>query len=238
MASTSGPMHPRRLPGEPDDYRAARDDLLRAEVELKRQTEAVAKQLRALPPGGPLAEDYSFHEWDPAQGQPRPVRFSDLFTDGRDTLAIYSFMFKPGDSGPLAVPCPICTSIIDAIDGEAPHITQQISLAVVAKAPIERFSAHARARGWHQARLLSSAGTTYNRDYLAEHPDGAQFAMLNVFVNRDGAIRHFWSSEEWYVPPEPGQNPRHVDFMWPLWGLLDRTPEGRGRDWMPRLAYR
>ena len=125
MASTSGPMHPRRLPGESGDYRAARDDLLRAEVELKRQTEAVAKQLRALPPGGPLAEDYSFHEWDPAQGQPRPVRFSDLFTDGRDTLAIYSFMFKPGDSGPLAVPCPICTSIIDAIDGEAPHITNK-----------------------------------------------------------------------------------------------------------------
>ena len=62
--------------------------------------------------------------------------------------------------------------------------------------------------------------------------------MLNVFVNRDGAIRHFWSSEEWYIPPEPGQNPRHVDFMWPLWGLLDHTPEGRGRDWMPRLAYR
>jgi len=30
---------------------------------------------------------------------------------------------------------------------------------------------------------------------------------------------------------------RHVDFMWPLWNILDRTPEGRGSDWGPRLEY-
>jgi predicted dithiol-disulfide oxidoreductase (DUF899 family) len=46
-----------------------------------------------------------------------------------------------------------------------------------------------------------------------------------------------WSSELWFVPPEPGQNPRHVDFMWPLWSVLDRTPGGRGESWMPRLSY-
>jgi predicted dithiol-disulfide oxidoreductase (DUF899 family) len=60
-----------------------------------------------------------------------------------------------------------------------------------------------------------------------------------VFVRRDGKLRHFWSSELWLVPSEPGQNPRHVDFMWPLWAVLDRTPEGRGTDdWAPELDYR
>jgi len=81
-------------------------------------------------------------------------------------------MFKPGPSSPLEVPCPICTSIIDGIDGAAPHIAQRTSFAVSAKVPIEQFSAHARTRGWRRARLLSSAGTTYNRDYYAEVAPG------------------------------------------------------------------
>jgi predicted dithiol-disulfide oxidoreductase (DUF899 family) len=27
-------------------------------------------------------------------------------------------------------------------------------------------------------------------------------------------------------PSDPGQDPRHVDSIWPLWNLLDFTPEG------------
>jgi predicted dithiol-disulfide oxidoreductase (DUF899 family) len=46
--------------------------------------------------------------------------------------------------------------------------------------------------------------------------------MLTTFVRSNGVIRHFWSSEEWHVPADPGQNPRHVDFMWPLWGVLNQ----------------
>jgi len=61
--------------------------------------------------------------------------------------------------------------------------------------------------------------------------------MATVFTRHGGVIRHFWSSELWYVDTEPGQNPRHVDFMWPLWGVLDRTPGGRGASWMPKLEY-
>jgi predicted dithiol-disulfide oxidoreductase (DUF899 family) len=60
--------------------------------------------------------------------------------------------------------------------------------------------------------------------------------MATVFTRRDGTIRHFWSSELLTARLEPGQDPRHVDFMWPLWAILDRTPAGRG-DWRPALAY-
>ena len=60
-------------------------------------------------------------------------------------------------------------------------------------------------RRWRHLRLLSSAGTTYNRDYLAETPDGEQQPMLNVF-HRDGdTIRHFWGSELFYAPEDPGR---------------------------------
>jgi predicted dithiol-disulfide oxidoreductase (DUF899 family) len=226
-----------RFPGESDEYRRARDDLLQAEIELRRQVEAVAAQRRRLPLGGEAPIDYTFTEWDDATSSTRPVRLSDLFADGKHTLFIYSFMFKPGESGPLEVACPLCTSIIDGIDGAVPHITQRINLAVVTKAPIERFRAHAHARGWRHPRLLSSAGTTFNADYRAEAADDDQFAMATVFSREDGKIHHRWSSELWDVPPEPGQNPRHVDFMWPLWAVLDRGPEGRGSDWWPELDY-
>jgi predicted dithiol-disulfide oxidoreductase (DUF899 family) len=231
-------LHDARFPGESSEYRHARDELLATELELRRQLEAAAAQRRALPLGGELPTDYVFDEWDADSGSVQHVRFSELFGAGKDTLFIYSFMFRPGERGePLELPCPLCTSIIDGIDGAVPHIAQRTSFAVVTKAPIERFAAHARARDWRHARLLSAARTTYNRDYRAEGPDEEQFAMASTFVRRDGSIHHSWSSEIWFVPPEPGQNPRHVDFMWPLWSVLDRTAEGRG-DWHPRLHYR
>jgi len=51
-------------------------------------------------------------------------------------------------------------------------------------------------------------------------------------------IHHFFHSELLLVPPEQGQNQRHVDMLWPLWNLLDFSPEGRGSDWYPSLSYR
>jgi len=231
-------LHHVRFPGESDQYRQARDELLKAEIDLRRQIEAVAAQRRKLPLGGEVPRHYAFEEWDAGTNAARPVRLSELFAKGKDTLFLYSHMFIPGKAGlPLEDGCPSCTAIIDAIDGEVPHITQQINFAVVAKPPIERFRAHAQSRGWRHARLLSSSHNTYNRDYQAEGPDGSQAPMATVFTRRDGKIYHFWSSELFLVPTETGQDMRHVDFMWPLWLILDRTPEGRGTDWRPELHY-
>ncbi len=118
-----------------------------------------------------------------------------------------------------------------------PHVTQRFSFAVVAKAPIEQFADHGRNGGWRHARLLSSSATSYNRDYGAEDANGNQWPLATVFVRRDGRIRHFWSSELWFASHDADQGPRHADFMWPLWAMLDRTPGGRGGDWGPALQY-
>ena len=85
--------------------------------------------------------------------------------------------------------------------------------------------------------MLSSANNTYNRDYHGEDADEDQIPALNVFVKRDGAIHHFYNTELLYASSEPGQDSRHVDSIWPLWNLFDETPEGRGQDWNPKLAY-
>ena len=109
---------------------------------------------------------------------------------------------------PLAEgPCPSCTALLDQLDGAAERVSQHVNLAVAAKAPLERVLAFAAERGWRRLRLLSSAGTTYNRDYLAETADGSQQPILNVF-HRDGeTIRHFWGSELFYAPVDRGQEP-------------------------------
>ena len=242
MALPAERLHGVRFPGEPDDYREARNELLKAEMELRRHIEEVAAQRRELPLGGRVPEDYEFDEWDPSRAAARPVRLSELFEDGKDTLFLYSFMFRPGEQGlPLEVACPSCTSIIDAMDGEVRHVTRHVNFAVATKVPIERFGAHAKARGWRDVRLLSSSRNTYNRDYHAEDEDGSQLPIASVFVRRDGAIHHQWSSELMFAPREEGMHPRHVDFMWPLWNVLDRTPQGRvglGEDWEASLEYR
>lgn len=227
------------FPNETPEYREARDALLREELALRRRIAEVADLRRRLPLGGEVPEDYAFTEWDAARGTHTTTRLSELFADGHQSLFVYQFMFRPGPgSGPLEVPCPVCTSIIDGIDGIVRHVTQRASLVVIAKAPVERFAAHARSRGWRNLRLLSSLGTTFNADYRAEGDGEEQFAMATVFTRRDGRIHHVWSSELWYETPEPRQHKRHVDFLWPMWAIFDRLPEGRDPDWMPELEYR
>lgn len=223
------------FPGESAEYRAARDRLLDREIELRRAMEDVAAARRALPPGGAVPEDYVF------QGADGEVRLSELFAPGRDSLIVYSFMFPrdPGDDRPGDAdgPCPSCVSLLDQLDGAARHVDQRTNLVVVAKAPLPRVLAFAEARGWRGLRLLSSAGTTYNRDYLAETEAGAQRPMLNVF-HRDGAtIRHFWGSELFYAPADAGQDPRHVGTIEPVWNLFDLTREGRDADFDEQLDY-
>ena len=147
-----------RFPGESDEYRQARDELLREEMELRRQVELVAARRRELPLGGEVQTDYVFEEWDVDANAPRAVRLSELFAGGKDTLFLYSFMIvKPEQGLPFVGPCPSCTSIIDGIDGALRHITQQINFAVISKPPIDAFHAHGQSRGWRYARLLSSA---------------------------------------------------------------------------------
>jgi len=222
------------FPGESAEYRAARDRLLEREIELRREMEAVAAQRRALPPGGTVPEDYIF------QGVGGEVRLSELFGPGKRSLAIYSFMFPrdPGDDrpGPKDGPCPSCVSFLDQLEGMAEHAEQIMGFAVVAKAPFERVRTFAEERGWRRLRIVSSAGNTYNRDYLAENAEGHQLPMLNVF-HRDGdAIRHFWGTELFYAPTDGGEDPRHVGTLEPLWNLFDLTREGRP-DWDEQLSY-
>jgi predicted dithiol-disulfide oxidoreductase (DUF899 family) len=232
----AGPSQPIRFPNEGADYRARRNALLDAERALRVQLEQVAAMRRSLPLGGQVQEDYVFEEGAAdlaGTGAAKPVRLSELFREGTDSLILYSFMFGPD----MKQACASCTSILDGLDGNAPHVQQRTNLAVVAKSPLDRIRQFARGRGWRNLRLLSSAKNTYNAAYHGETADGKQMPALNVFVRRDGRIHHTYGTELLYASTEPGQDGRHVDLIWPLWNLFDLTPEGRGATWNPRLTY-
>jgi len=240
------PLEHLKFPGEDTAYRTARNALLDEEIALRRQIERIAAQRRTLPPGGLVQEDYVFEGLD-RNRRPAQMKLSELFAPGKDSLAIYSFMYGMERSQP----CSGCTHTLDSLDGVARHAPQRLNLFVVAKSPLARLLAFARERGWDHLTFLSTAGNNYSRDYFGDSralspamrrqqdfKDGEEWdmPMLNVFRRDGGGVRHFWSSELLYVPADPGQEYRHNDLIDPLWHLLDTTPEGRG-DFEPALTY-
>jgi predicted dithiol-disulfide oxidoreductase (DUF899 family) len=222
LASAAG----MRFPNESAEYRRAREALLIEEIELRRHIERVAQQRRALPPGGEVIKSYAF------EGEQGPASFADLFGN-KTTLVVYSYMFGPQRERP----CPMCTSLLSAWDGEVPDIMQRVALAVIARSPIARLTAFKRERGWHHLPLYSDPTGEFSRDYHAITKDGGDDAAFNVFTRKDSQIRHFWGGEMNGASADPGQDPRGAPDLMPLWTILDVTPEGRGKDWYPKLNY-
>ena len=232
------------FPGESSEYRRARNELLEAEDELRRLNEQVAAKRRALPAGGLLAKDYIFE----CAADGSEVRFSELFAPGKDTVVIYHMMFPRWSKDPRAgapegktallplveQPCPSCTSVVDGLNGPAVHLSDRVNLVVVAKTDPARLSDYAQESAWHNLRLLSSRNNTFNRDYHGETPEGEQLPVLNVFTRDEDGIHHRWASELTFVR---GDN-SPLDPIWPIWGVLDLTPDGRGETAAyPALEY-
>ena len=212
-------------PNDSAAYRAARISLLAEEIELRRHIERVAAQRRALPPGGE-ARDYEF---DNETG--KTVRLTDLF-GSHDTLVTYFWMYGPERERP----CPMCTSFLGSIDLPVRDISQRVAIAAIGRSPVARQLAFARERGWRNLKFYATVGDDFAHDYRGLAPDGNEWPALDVWVKRDGGVRHFWGSELGGTD-DPGQDPRGAPDPTPLWNILDLTPGGRGADWYPKLAY-
>lgn len=229
-------LHNVRFHGETSEYRDARNELLKKELELRQQMEKIAALRRSLPLGGKIKEDYVFEETTVGSSGKETIRqtkLSELFENNKNSLLIYSFMYGPE----MSDPCPSCSSFIDSMNGSASHLLQRINLVIVAKSPISRITQWAKNRQWNSLRILSSEKNTYNKDYFAETPEGNQIPAINVFVKKDdnSQIHHFWNAEMLHVAMDE-EDPRHADLLWPIWNFFDLTPEGRG-DFYPRLSY-
>src|SRR5918993_2626275 len=229
------------FPNESPEYRAARNALLEREVALRRHMEAVAAELRELPAGGEVPEDYVFERMS-EDGVSAQVRMSELFRGG-DMLMVYHYMFprhaadpRPGPTtGAMASvplhdgPCPSCTALIDMWEGTMPHFEGLGgNLVVAARAPVDEVATFAREKGWKHTRLVSAARNSFRRDYGGDGPDGEPVPIMTVFKrDPDGAVRLHWASELVHAPTDPGQDMRYLGTVEPLWTLFDLTPGGR-----------
>jgi predicted dithiol-disulfide oxidoreductase (DUF899 family) len=221
------------LPNEPADYLKKREELRLAEVDLMRQRERVADLRRHLPQGA-VIQDYAFEEGpadlNAGETPTRTIRLSELFTSANRSVVIYHFMYGKKQTEP----CPMCTLLIDSLNGSAHHLAQNVDLAIVAAADPPALRGHARARGWNKLRLLSCGSNTFKYDLGSEDREGHQDSTLSVFTkDNQGGLRHFYTAHPSFAPDI---KERGLDLLSPVYHVLDYTPQGRG-DWYAELSY-
>ena len=134
-------------------------------------------------------------------------------------------------------PCPMCTNLLGAWEGNAADIDQKVSLAVVARSPIERLIDWKKERGWRNLRLYSDLNGAYSRDYFAIAADGSDEPALNVFTRRDGDDPPFLVGGDVRRRRIRARIRAARPTRRRLWMVLDMTPEGRGAGWYPKLDY-
>jgi predicted dithiol-disulfide oxidoreductase (DUF899 family) len=228
-----GGLRQTRLPNESAEYLVRREELRLAEVELMRQRERVAALRRELRPAT-VVMDYLFEEGpanlDAGDTPVRTVSLSELFTGSNRSVIIYHFMY-----GKLqAEPCPMCSLLIDGLNGVAHHIAERVDLGIVAAADPSVLRAYARKRGWQRLRLLSAAKSTFKYDLNSEDAKGNQDSAISVFIrDSERRVRHFYTSHPWMAHDI---HERGLDLLSPVWNLLDLTPQGRG-DWYAKSDY-
>lgn len=215
------------FPGASDDYLRARENLLRHEIELRRQMTKVAEERQNLPEGPVIEKDYRFRD---AAG--RDLALADLF-EGKDTLVAYFWMYGPQRERP----CPMCTNWLGAVNGNAADIAQRVALKIFGRSPVERQRAFAAERGWKNLDFVQTVGDDYANDLGLINDDGSENPSLVVFRRDGGQVRLFWTSGMTQELADPGQDPRDAPDIASLWSILDLTPGGRGSDWYPKLSY-
>lgn len=212
--------------GESEKYSAARKALLEAEIEERRTMTCVAELRRALPPGPVMPKDWTFkdeHGFD--------ASLTDLFGD-HDTLFTYFWMYGPERERP----CPMCTSTLAALEGNARSIKQRVAMKILGRSTVGRQFAFAQERNWRDLDFVQTVGDDYAKFFRALNNDGSENPVIAVYKRDGDDVRLFWQA---YMPMEaadPGQDPRGGPDLQNLWHVLDMTPEGRGTEWYPKLG--
>jgi predicted dithiol-disulfide oxidoreductase (DUF899 family) len=227
----------------------ARLELLDAEKDLTRRSDALAAQRQALP----WVRIDKAYRFDTERGE---ATLAQLF-EGRSQLLIYHFMFGPD----YQAGCPSCSAIADGFDGIAAHLAHHdVTLMAVSRAPLGKLLAYRQRMGW-SFPWASSHGGDFNFDFnvafteqqqrdggieynyaRGEHamdeaeapPAVVEFATrcgtdamtytrdrpgLSTFVRDGDAIYHCYST---YA--------RGLDATWAMYSWLDRAPKGRNED--------
>ena len=145
-----------------EEWLAERIELLAAEKELTRRSDALALQRKQLP-WVRVDKDYRFETDD---GR---ATLADLF-QGRSQLLVYHFMFGPD----YQAGCPSCSMIADGFNGFAVHLANHdVALTAVSRAPLAKLQAFKQRMGW-TFPWASSHGGEFNFDFAASFTEQQQ----------------------------------------------------------------
>jgi predicted dithiol-disulfide oxidoreductase (DUF899 family) len=244
-----------------EQWLAARLELLEAEKELTRRSDAVARQRQQLP-WVPVENDYRF-ETDTGAAS-----LADLF-GGRSQLLVYHFMFGPGYTGG----CPSCSAIADGFNGFAVHLEHHdVEMIAVSRAPFSALRAYKRRMGW-TFPWASSLESDFNFDFNTSCTEEQQRSgsvdynyratdttWLREAGEEGGAAQHAamcGTDRATYTREQPGMSAfaledgvvyhtysayaRGLDGLWGMYQWLDRAPKGRnetGPWWRRHDEYR
>ncbi len=189
----------------PDEWDAARQDLLVEEKKHTRARDALAAKRRRMPRMA-VEKDYVF------EGPEGRASLLDLF-DGRRQLVVYRFFYEPGVSDFPERGCRGCSFLADQVSNLAHLNARDTTLAFVSRAPqpdIERWKAR---MGWEMPWY------TLTDDFDADFGVG-EWHGTNAFI-RDGkdVFRTYFVDS------------RGDEAMGSTWSYLDITALGRQEEW-------
>jgi predicted dithiol-disulfide oxidoreductase (DUF899 family) len=213
----------------PQDWLAARRDLLAKEKEFNRLRDELSAERRELP-WEKVEKDYVFDGTDGRETLPR------LF-DGRSQLVVYHFMFAPEWEGG----CKSCSWWADNFERNVIHLAQRdVTMVAISRAPLAKLEAFKKRMGW-TFKWLSAAGNDFAYDFhVSFRPEPGRPGEIDYnyrwrkssmsdlpgisvfFRDDDGAIYHTYSTYE-----------RGVDMMNAGYHYLDLVPKGRDEDGLP-----
>jgi len=186
-----------------------RANLLQKEKELTKQRDSLAEEIRSLP-WLKIEKNYVF------QTKTGNKTLIELF-ENKSQLVVYHFMFSPGGK-----PCRSCSFWADNFNGPRYHLPQRdVTFKVISKAPLEEIEPYRKRMGW-EFDWVSSFNTDFNSDFEVSTVEGEQPGLSVFYRDGDNVYLSYTSRK------------RGMEFLNPVYGILDLVPKGRdekGLEW-------
>ncbi|HEY2052518.1 MAG TPA: DUF899 domain-containing protein [Solirubrobacterales bacterium] len=189
----------------PEEWNAAREELLVKEKELTRARDALAAERRRMPRQA-VTKEYRF------EGPDGPVSLLDMF-EGRSQLILYRFFFDPDVRGWPERGCRGCSFGADQVAHLAHLNSRDTTLAYASRAPQGEIARLREEMGWEVPWYTIT--DDWDRDFGVDEWHGH-----NVFIREgDDVFRTYFVDK------------RGDEALGTTWSYLDITPLGRQEIW-------
>jgi predicted dithiol-disulfide oxidoreductase (DUF899 family) len=209
-----------------EEWLEARRQFLAAEKTFTRERDRLSAARRALP-WERVDKSYVF---DTPQGK---QTLADLF-GSCSQLVVYHFMFGPD----WQEPCKSCSFWADNFNGIPEHLRHRdVTLIAVTAAPLSKIEALKQRLGW-TFTMVSSGGSTFNRDYnvsftpdeLEAHEVTYNYRPIKLSVTEQPGISVFYRDAAGTVFHTYSCYSRGLDMLNGAYHYLDLVPKGRDED--------